>query len=236
MTTAPAPADLAGLIDHTALKPDTDEATVRRVISEAVTHRMAAVCINPKWVELTAAELAGTGVKTCTVVGFPLGATTTAQKVAEAAEAVEAGAEEVDMVIDIADANAGAYEAVTAQISAVAAAAHAGGAILKVILETALLSAAAKELACRAAEEAGADFVKTSTGFGGGGATTDDIALMHSLVGGRLGIKASGGVRTYQDAVAMVTAGATRIGASSSLDIVEASNDDASGSSSPGAY
>lgn len=230
MTTAPTPAELAGLIDHTVLKPDTDEATVRRVISEAVTHRLAAVCINPKWVELTAAELAGTSVKTCTVVGFPLGATTTAQKVAEAAEAVEAGADEIDMVIDIADTNAGAHEAVTAQIAAVAEAAHAGGAILKVILETALLTDAAKELACRAAEAAGADFVKTSTGFAGGGATVADIELMHALVGGRLGIKASGGVRTYQDALAMVTAGATRIGASSSLDIVEPSHDGSAGS------
>lgn len=234
MTTAPTPAELAGLIDHTVLKPDTDEATVRRVISEAVTHRLAAVCINPKWVELTAAELAGTSVKTCTVVGFPLGATTTAQKVAEAAEAVEAGADEIDMVIDIADANAGAHEAVTAQIAAVAEAAHAGGAILKVILETALLTDATKELACRAAEEAGADFVKTSTGFAGGGATVADIELMHALVGGRLGIKASGGVRTYQDALAMVTAGATRIGASSSLDIVEPSHDGSAGSTAGG--
>lgn len=236
MTTAPTPAELAGLIDHTALKPDTDEATVRRVISEAVTHHFAAVCINPKWVELTAAELAGTSVKTCTVVGFPQGATTTAQKVAEATEAVESGADEIDMVIDIADANAGAHQAVTAQISAVAAAAHAGGAILKVILETTLLSDAAKELVCRASEEAGADFVKTSTGFAGGGATVADIELMHSLVGGRLGIKASGGVRTYQDALAMVTAGATRIGASSSLDIVEPSHDGSAADSAPGNY
>lgn len=236
MTTAPTPAELAGLIDHTVLKPDTDEATVRRVIREAVTHRLAAVCINPKWVALTAAELAGTSVKTCTVVGFPLGATTTAQKVAEATEAVQAGAEEIDMVIDIADANAGAHEAVTAQIAAVAAATHAGGAILKVILETALLSEAAKELGCRAAEEAGADFVKTSTGFASGGATVADIELMHRLVGTRLGIKASGGVRTYQDALAMVTAGATRIGASSSLDIVDPSHDGAAGDSSAGSY
>lgn len=230
MTTAPAPADLAGLIDHTALKPDTDEATVRRVISEAVTHRMAAVCINPKWVELTAAELAGTGVKTCTVVGFPLGASTTASKLAETVEAVQLGAQEVDMVVDIAAANAGDDSYVQAQIRALADAAHAGGAILKVILETALLSESAKELVCRAAEAAGADFVKTSTGFAGGGATLADITLMHSLVGGRLGIKASGGVRSYDDAVAMVSAGATRIGASSSLDIVGARD-----SSTPGA-
>ena len=121
MTTTPAPEDMAGLIDHTVLKPDTDESTVRRVIAEAVQHRLAAVGINPKWVALTAAELAGTSVKTCTVVGFPLKATTTAQKVAEAREAVDAGAQEIDMVVDIADANAGAAEALTSQIAAVAA-------------------------------------------------------------------------------------------------------------------
>ncbi|GAA4835753.1 deoxyribose-phosphate aldolase [Garicola koreensis] len=223
MTTTPAPEDLAGLIDHTVLKPDTDEATVRRVIAEAVEHHLAAVCINPKWVALTAAELADTGVKTCTVVGFPLGATTTAQKVAETREAVDAGAQEIDMVVDIADANAGAAEAVTAQIAAVVAAAHAGGAIVKVILETVLLDRPAKELVCQAALQAEADFVKTSTGFAGGGATVADIELMHAAVGSRLGIKASGGVRSYQDAVAMVRAGATRIGASASLDIVGAS-------------
>ena len=230
--TTPTPQEVAGLIDHTVLKPDTDETTVRRIIAEAAEHRFAAVCINPKWVQLTAEALAGTGVKTCTVVGFPLGATTTSQKVAEAQEAVANGAEEVDMVVDLADANAGHVEAVRAQITAVAAAAHTGEAILKVILETSLLTQEAKELVCRAAEAAGADFVKTSTGFGGGGATVDDIALMHREVGGRLGIKASGGVRTYGDAVALIHAGATRIGASSSLDIVGAENS----STGSGAY
>lgn len=225
-STAPTPAELAGLIDHTALKPDTDEATVRRVISEALEHGFAAVCINPRWVALTAEALAGSSVKTCTVVGFPLGASTTAAKVAETQDAVQQGAQEVDMVVDIADANAGRADAVQAQIAALAAAAHAGGAILKVILETSLLTQEAKELVCRAAEAAGADFVKTSTGFGGGGATVEDIALMHSLVGGRLGIKASGGVRSFEDAVAMVNAGATRIGASASVDIVEGSKND----------
>lgn len=139
------------------------------------------------------------------------------------------------MVINIALAKEGRFDELTSEIAAVRAAVPAPG-VLKVIIESAALTDEEIVAACKASEEAGADFVKTSTGFGGGGATTDDIALMHSLVGGRLGIKASGGVRTYQDAVAMVTAGATRIGASSSLDIVEASNDDASGSSSPGAY
>lgn len=220
MSHTPTPAEMAPLIDHTALKPDTDEATIRRIVDEARTHGFAAVCINPRWVPLVAAELAGTEVKTCTVVGFPLGASTTASKLAETVEAVQLGAQEVDMVVDIAAANAGDHSYVEAQIRALADAAHAGGAILKVILETALLEESAKELVCRAAEAAGADFVKTSTGFGGGGATLADITLMHSLVGGRLGIKASGGVRSYDDAAAMVAAGATRIGASSSLDIV----------------
>lgn len=223
MTTVTA-ADLAGMIDHTLLKPAATEAAVRQVIAEAVKHQFAAVCINPKWVPLTAGLLQGTGVKTCTVVGFPLGATTTAQKVYETTEAVSAGAEEIDMVVDMADANAGDAAAVQQQIAALADAAHSGGAILKVILETALLTDDAKELVCRAAEAAGADFVKTSTGFGGGGATVEDIALMHRLVGGRLGIKASGGVRTFEDAEAVIHAGATRIGASSSLDIVGAGN------------
>lgn len=224
MTETPTRAQIASLIDHTALRPETDASTVRQLIAEAVEHRFAAVCINPRWVPLTAEALAGTGVKTCTVVGFPLGATTTSQKVAEAQEAVSSGAEEVDMVVDIADANAGDAEAVQAQIAAVAAAVHTGGAILKVILETSLLTEEAKVLVCRAAEAAGADFVKTSTGFGGGGATVADISLMHREVGGRLGIKASGGVRSYDDAVALIHAGATRIGASSSLDIVGAEN------------
>lgn len=222
MTTSPSPAEMAALIDHTILKPDTDEATVRRVISEAKEHHFAAVCLNPRWVELAVAELADSHVKTCTVVGFPLGATTTAQKVAETREAVTSGAEEIDIVVDIADANAGHAEAVRDQIAALAAAAHQAGAILKVILETTLLTQEAKELVCQAAEAAGADFVKTSTGFAGGGATVEDIELMHQLVGGRLGIKASGGVRSYEDAVTMVRAGATRIGASSSLGIVGA--------------
>ncbi|GAA1151765.1 deoxyribose-phosphate aldolase [Nesterenkonia lutea] len=220
MTQTLSPSEMAPLIDHTALKPDTDEATIRRLVTEAKARSFAAVCINPRWVSLVAAELDGSTVKTCTVVGFPLGATTTASKLAETVEAVQLGAEEVDMVVDIAAANAGDKEYVEAQIRALADAAHAGGAILKVILETVLLSEDAKALVCRAAEAAGADFVKTSTGFAGGGATVADIALMHSLVGGRLGIKASGGVRSYDDAAAMVAAGATRIGASSGLDIV----------------
>lgn len=219
-TSVPSPAEMAPLIDHTLLKPDADEAAIRAVAAEAREHGFASVCVNPRWVPLVVHLLEGSEVRTCTVVGFPLGASTTMSKVAETAEAAETGAEEIDMVVDIALANAGKEDEVAAQIEAIAGVAHDRGAILKVILETALLSEEAKELVCRAAETAGADFVKTSTGFAGGGATVEDIALMHRVVGGRLGIKASGGVRTYEDAAAVVTAGATRIGASSSLDIV----------------
>ncbi|WP_010523785.1 deoxyribose-phosphate aldolase [Nesterenkonia sp. F] len=231
----PAPAQMAGLIDHTMLKPDADEATVLRVAAEAREHGFASVCVNPRWVRQVHAELQGSSTVTCTVVGFPLGASTTATKVAETDDAVAGGAAEIDMVVDIAAANAGEEFEVVSQIRAVATAAHEGGAILKVILETALLTEDAKELVCRAAAEAGADFVKTSTGFAGGGATEADIALMHRIVGGRLGIKASGGVRTYADAAAMVASGATRIGASSSLDIL-AGDDASSASSATGSY
>lgn len=220
MSSTPTAAELAALIDHTALKPDTDEATVRRLIAEAREHGFASVCVNPRWVPLVAAELSGTDVGTCAVVGFPLGATTTQTKVSEAEQAVAAGATEIDMVIDIADALAGDRAALEAQIAPIAAVVHDAGALLKVIIETALLTDEAKELACRAAEAAGADYVKTSTGFSGGGATVEDVALISRLVAPRLGVKASGGVRSYADAVAFVAAGATRLGASSSLDIV----------------
>lgn len=216
----PSPAEMAPLIDHTLLKPDADEAAVRALAAEAHEHGFASVCVNPRWVPLVVQLLKDSEVRTCTVVGFPLGASTTMSKVAETAEAAETGAEEIDMVVDIALANAGKEDEVAAQIEAIAGVGHDRGAILKVILETALLDEEAKELVCRAAETAGADFVKTSTGFAGGGATVEDITLMHRVVGGRLGIKASGGVRTYEDAAAVVAAGATRIGASSSLGIV----------------
>ncbi len=177
------PAAVGALIDHTLLKADAAEEAIRRTAREAAEHGFAAVCINPRWVRLVTEELRGSGVRTCTVVGFPLGATTTAAKVAETDEAVFNGASEIDMVVDIADANAGLHTEVQAQIDAVARAAHDGGAILKVILETALLSEEAKRLVCRAAEAVSADFVKTSTGFVSGGATVEDLALMHEEVG-----------------------------------------------------
>lgn len=212
--------DLAQYIDHTLLKPQASRQDILDLCAEAAEAKVKSVCVNPRWVSTVHEALAGSGVLTCTVAGFPLGATTTAVKVAEASGAVAEGADEVDMVIDIAAARAGEHEALVADIRAVAEAVHAGGAILKVIIETCLLDDAAKELACRAAVEAGADFVKTSTGFSTGGATVEDVALMRRVVGPEVGVKASGGVRTRQDALAMVEAGATRIGASSALAIL----------------
>jgi deoxyribose-phosphate aldolase len=215
--------DLAQYIDHTLLKPQASRQDILDLCAEATEAKVKSVCVNPVWVSTVHEALAGSGVLTCAVAGFPLGATTTAVKVAEAAGAVADGAGEVDMVIDIAAALAGDRAALVADIGAVAEAVHEGGAILKVIIETCLLDDAAKELACRAAVEAGADFVKTSTGFSTGGATVEDVALMRRVVGPDVGVKASGGVRTRQDALAMIDAGATRIGASSALAILKTS-------------
>jgi deoxyribose-phosphate aldolase len=215
--------DLAQYIDHTLLKPQASRQGILDLCAEAAEAKVKSVCVNPVWVSTVHEALAGSGVLTCAVAGFPLGATTTAVKVAEAAGAVADGADEVDMVIDIAAALAGDRARLVADIGAVADAVHEGGAILKVIIETCLLDDAAKELACRAAVEAGADFVKTSTGFSTGGATVEDVALMRRVVGPDVGVKASGGVRTRQDALAMIDAGATRIGASSALAILKTS-------------
>jgi deoxyribose-phosphate aldolase len=213
--------DISGLIDHTILKPDATGEDVRRVCSEALRYRFASVCVNPYWVRFVATELAGSPVKVCSVVGFPLGANSTAIKAAEAAQAVRDGAQEIDMVLNIGELKAGNDAAVLADLREVAAVAHAGGAILKVILETALLDDAQKVRACELAKQACADFVKTSTGFGPGGATVADIALLRRTVGPDLGVKASGGIRTLDDLRAMVDAGANRIGASASVRIVE---------------
>ncbi|MCY1158254.1 MAG: deoC [Citricoccus sp.] len=215
--------DLAQYIDHTLLKPQASRQDILDLCAEAAAARVKSVCVNPVWVSTVHEALAGSGVLTCAVAGFPLGATTTAVKVSEAAGAVADGADEVDMVIDIAAALAGDRAALVADIGAVAEAVHEGGAILKVIIETCLLDDDAKELACRAAVEAGADFVKTSTGFSTGGATVEDVALMRRVVGPEVGVKASGGVRTRQDALDMIDAGATRIGASSALAILKTS-------------
>ncbi|WP_120522804.1 deoxyribose-phosphate aldolase [Arthrobacter celericrescens] len=214
-------ASIASYIDHTLLKPEASEAEVRQVCAEAVEYGFKSVCVNPIWVKTVSKALKGSGVLTCAVVGFPLGATPSDVKAFEARGAVLDGADEIDMVIDIAAARADDKGTLVDDITAVAEAVHAGEAILKVIIETALLSDTQKVLACEAAVEAGADFVKTSTGFNGGGATVEDVALMRRTVGPELGVKASGGVRSLADAQAMIAAGATRIGASSGIAIVK---------------
>jgi deoxyribose-phosphate aldolase len=214
-------ASIASYIDHTLLKPEASEAEVLQVCAEAIEFGFKSVCVNPIWVKTVSKALKGSGVLTCAVVGFPLGATPSDVKAFEARGAVLDGAEEIDMVIDIAAARADDKGALVDDITAVTEAVHAGEAILKVIIETALLSDSQKVLACEAAVEAGADFVKTSTGFNGGGATVEDVALMRRTVGPDLGVKASGGVRSLADAQAMIAAGATRIGASSGIAIVK---------------
>jgi deoxyribose-phosphate aldolase len=215
-------ASIARLIDHTILKPDATRADVVKVCQEARKYQFASVCVNPYWVPLVAAELAGSPVKVCTVVGFPLGATTTESKIAETEAALRVGAQEIDMVMNVGALRSGDQEAVKQDIHGVAEASHRAGAILKVILETALLDDNQKATACTLAKLAGADFVKTSTGFGPSGATAHDVALMRLVVGPDMGVKASGGIRTLEDVRKMAAAGATRIGASASVKIVEA--------------
>jgi len=214
---------VARLIDHTILKPEATRDEVMQVCTEAVKYEFASVCVNSFWTKSVAAELRDSPVKVCTVAGFPLGAASTAAKVAETLAALRDGAEEIDMVINIGALRGGERDIVKADILAVVAASHGHGAIVKAIIETALLNDAQKNLACRLAQDAGADFVKTSTGFSKAGATTADVALMRRAVGKTMGVKASGGIRTLADLKVMVAAGATRIGASSSVRIVEES-------------
>ncbi|MBR0082145.1 MAG: deoxyribose-phosphate aldolase [Clostridia bacterium] len=210
---------LAKYIDHTLLKADATEEAILRVCEEAKHYGTASVCVNTARIPLAAKALEGSGVKACCVVGFPLGAMLPAAKAAEAAFAIEAGADEVDMVINIGKAKDGDWDYVQKDIEAVEAVCK-GKALLKVIIETCLLTDDEKVKACLAAKAAGADFVKTSTGFSTGGATVADIALMRKTVGPDMGVKASGGVRTREAAEAMIAAGATRIGASSSKGIL----------------
>lgn len=212
-------ADLAPYIDHTLLRPEACPAEIETLCSEALDHGFKAVCVNPLHLPRVAARLSGSAVAPCAVICFPFGADPTAIKAAEAEWVVKHGAREVDMVLPVGLLKAGELAAVRDDIAGVRSA--CGTALLKVILETALLSDAEKEAACRLAQEAGADFVKTSTGFAGGGATVEDIALMRRTIGPDMGVKASGGVRTTADARAMIAAGATRIGASFSIAIVE---------------
>ncbi len=213
--------ELARYFDHTLLKPEATPDQVRELCQEALDYHFASVCINPVFVPLAAEMLAGSDVEVCTVVGFPLGATTTAAKVAETELTLAQGATEVDMVLPIGLLKAGDEDRVRGDVGAVAAVCHAHGALLKVIIETALLTDDEKVTACRLSKEAGADYVKTSTGFSKHGATVEDVALMRETVGPEMGVKAAGGVGSYEEALAMIEAGATRIGASRSIAIVE---------------
>lgn len=212
--------DLAQTIDHTLLRADATEAHIVQLCDEARQHRFFSVCVNPYWVTYCANYLAGSGVIICTVAGFPLGATMPAAKQYEAAQAAAAGAGEVDMVLNVGALRSGLLSDVEGDIRGCAQAAHGSGARLKVILETALLSDAQKEVACRLAVAAGADFVKTSTGFASGGATTADVQLLRRAVGPKIGVKASGGIRDYATAQAMLEAGANRLGTSSGVAIL----------------
>jgi deoxyribose-phosphate aldolase len=213
---------LAAMLDHTLLKPEATQAQALALAAEAAQHRFACAMVNPAWVPAVHSALAGTGVRVGTVIGFPLGATLTQTKAAEARHAAQAGALDLDMVIHMGALRSGLHAQVRDDIRAVAEAAHGEGAILKVILETCLLTDEEKRIAARLSVEAGADFVKTSTGFSTGGATIADIALLRAVVGERCGVKASGGIRSLSDAVQMARAGASRIGASASVAIVEA--------------
>jgi deoxyribose-phosphate aldolase len=212
---------VAGLIDHTILKPEATRDEVRKVCAEARKFEFASVCVNSFWTKFAAAELRESPVKVCTVAGFPLGATTTAAKVAETLACLRDGALEIDMVINIGALRGGERDEVAGDIRGVVLASHGHGAIVKVIIETALLQDQEKVLACRLAQDAGADFVKTSTGFSKAGATVADITLMRRTVGKSMGVKASGGIRTLDSVKALVAAGATRIGASASVRIME---------------
>lgn len=212
--------NIASYIDHTLLKPESTESQVIQLCKEAAEFKFASVCVNPTWVETAAAELAGTEVKVCTVIGFPLGASTPETKAFETTDAISKGAGEIDMVLNVGALKSGNTDHVKKDIEAVVNAAK-GKAIVKVILETCLLTDEEKATASRLSKEAGADFVKTSTGFSTGGATVEDVKLMRETVGLDLGVKASGGVRSLEDVQAMIEAGATRIGASSGVKIMQ---------------
>lgn len=225
---------VAGLIDHTLLKADATATEIETLCREAAQHRFATVCVNPAWVALAARMLRGTGVAVCSVVGFPLGATTPDVKAYETRRAIVDGAGEIDMVINVGALKSGDLRLVEQDIEGVAAACRACGATSKVIIEAALLTDEEKVTACTLAKAAGADFVKTSTGFGPGGATVADVALMRRIVGADMGVKAAGGVRDLEQMQAMVAAGATRVGASAGVKIVRESQGAAPSSSAPG--
>lgn len=212
---------VASLIDHTILKPEATRQDVERLCREAIQHEFASVCVNPVFAALVSGLLQDSRVKTCAVIGFPLGANLTATKVEEARAAIGNGARELDMVLHVGALKSGDDGVAAQDIKAVVDVCHAARAVCKVILETALLTDAEKERACILARDAGADFVKTSTGFGSGGATVSDVGLMRRVVGPSVGVKASGGVRSFDDVLKMVEAGANRIGTSSGVKILE---------------
>jgi deoxyribose-phosphate aldolase len=218
---APTDGRLAHMIDHTLLKPDATQDQIAQLCFEARKHGFASVCVNPAHVRLCAELLKGSGVPICTVIGFPLGATATDVKVFETQQSIRDGASELDMVINVGALKSRDYELVERDIASIARACHAGNAILKVIIEAALLTDEEKVAACQLAKVAGADFVKTSTGFGPGGATAEDVALMRRVVGPSMGVKAAGGIRSHADAQKMIAAGASRIGASASVRILQ---------------
>lgn len=213
--------EIARLIDHTMLKPDATPAEIEQLSREALHYRFASLCVNPAYVPLAAARLAASQVAVCTTIGFPLGATTTTAKVCEAEQSLRDGATELDMVLFIGALKAGERERVGEDIAAVARTCHDGGGLLKVIIEAALLTDEEKVLACEIAQDSGADFVKTSTGFASSGATLKDVRLMRQTVEPRVGVKAAGGIHSYKEAMAMIEAGANRIGASAGVQIVE---------------
>ncbi|EKQ24261.1 deoxyribose-phosphate aldolase [Lacticaseibacillus paracasei] len=212
---------LAKYIDHTLLKPDATQDQIDEVLAQAKQYGFASVCINPYWVVRAAASLRDTDVNVCTVIGFPLGANTTQTKVFETGQAIDEGAQEIDMVLNIGELKAVHDDHVRADIRAVADMTHAKGGLLKVIIEAVLLTDDEKVTACKLAAAAGADYVKTSTGFAAGGATVHDVALMRKTVGDKLGVKAAGGIHTYAEAKALIDAGADRLGASAGIQILK---------------
>lgn len=216
---------IASIIDHTVLKPETTPEDVKKICKEAVENKFASVCINSCYTKLAAAEIKNSGVKVCTVVGFPLGAMASESKAFETRQSIEDGAQEIDMVINIGMLKAGEYDYVKNDILAVVNAAK-GKALVKVIIETCLLTDKEKVEVCKLAKAAGADYVKTSTGFSKWGAKVEDVKLMRETVGCDMGVKASGGVHGYEDALNIIEAGATRIGASSSLKIIGKTNEE----------
>ncbi|KPV63194.1 MAG: Deoxyribose-phosphate aldolase [Candidatus Bathyarchaeota archaeon BA2] len=212
---------LAKMIDYTLLKPDATEDDIIKVCKEATKYNFASVCINPVYVSLATKLLKGTGVKVCTVVGFPLGANAPEIKAFEAKNAIEKGAQEIDMVMNIGALKSGNYELVKKDMTAVIEVAKERNVVTKVILECGFLTDEEKVTVCKLAKEAGADFVKTSTGFGPSGATIHDVKILKKVVGGNIGVKAAGGIRSYKDALMMIKAGADRIGASAGVEIVK---------------